>query len=159
MNVKKVIICFGAILLLLSSMCFAQIRTEGDSFSGVAGTISETKGLWFPLVPEAVGIDLYKEKAGYSIGFNVWGSEKWVFFANKNAQIKIDGEIIPLKIIKVDKDYDDGCYTDALFDVDSAMVERLKNAEKISFKVTLESYPAIIWEVPQNVLDEWRKML
>ena len=84
--------------------------------------------------------------------------EDWHFFSDQALDMKIDGKIIQFSCVFTKNSVagSNRLFTSAGFLLNDKT--KIKNAGKITIRVHMSNVPSITWDVPERVLNEWKKL-
>ena len=154
---------FVSIFVLVSFCIISQgnskITKEYDDFDKKTSYHSkfEDEGPWHAFVVVfAKKNDKIVEK---TMGFFLV-KEDWHFFSDRALDMKIDGEIvhIPCALTKNEVAGLNCLLTSAAFFLNDKTITRIKNAEHITIRIYMSNVSNITWDVPERVLNEWKKL-
>jgi len=164
----------GFIVGLLSSVGYAKVEKKVDSFSD---TILISSRIFNVNSPYCVSTDLsFGNIAPFSsVGFAKgrtsdnepeyllgigWLASEWWFFKESPLEMKIEGKVYFLPIADTDsKMYSSNLSTNGVWVVDKEMQKRILKANFIIIRVHYSNHPFSTWEVPSEVLDEWKQVI
>lgn len=150
---------FVLVSLFIVSQGNSKITKEYDDFDKTTSHRSKFKdeGPWYTFyVIFGEKNDKIVEK---SISFLLL-KENWHFFAKQDMDMKIDGEIIHIPCGKTSSHAAglNHLLTAGIYALNDKAITKIKNAEKITIRIYMSNVPSITWDVPERVLNEWKKL-
>lgn len=154
------------VLAMIQGVCAAEIKTTTDKFDGnvtVRSRILRPSKSFSEVSLVKMFINKTPPTVGYAMTFNRF-SQVWLLFDKQPVEIKFDDNptIYKLNIGAISHEPSaahgllDSFVTVA---VPYPIPFRMLLAKKITIRVWMQNAPPIIWEVGENILQEWRHMI
>jgi hypothetical protein len=167
---KKLLATLMVCLITISlfpAFAFAKINKTTDKFDGtlkIESDISKGTGI-FSFVTFAKFIDT-KSNVTYGIFPHMYEYKEWWFFEKTPVEMKVDDnpEIFKLSVLDTYSKMEGTGYSHALItasyiDVNKENLNLIKNAKKLTFRISFAKQPAYVWQVPDKVLKEWQEVI
>ncbi len=86
---------------------------------------------------------------------------RWWFFNKDYCEIKIDDSISKINVTTTMSNVvnSNTLLTGAIISVPPDMLDQINEASKITFRIYFQDQPPVTWNVPQNVLEEWKTVI
>lgn len=153
-------LCFALItcfIIGLTGTSYAQVQYEQDDFSGsklVKSYIDNKTAKPFDAITyynagtQALWIYMYKPE--------------WHFFGDK-VDFKFNNnttDILSVQAYKTDSELTKGggCTTDTTLIIPPEVITKIKTAESITLRIYFTNQPAVTYNVPSKMLDEWKEV-
>ena len=160
---RKITILLVCLLLLsFASVGHAKIEKKYDDFKGYTTIISKQDyvGPWdLFMFFKGVG---YESSGNATYMFAPYMVDKeWWFFSEKDAEIKINGKIYPLRVIDTDSKILSAraLRTSASIVVPPEVIALISKDADIILRVYSRNRGYVTWTVPPSVLEEWEKVI
>lgn len=156
-------IVFLLVLVCLVGVCsdsYAKIHRNVDSFSENIGLSSYNE---LDSIDSLQFYKIIKKNSGkeYSLLLDSNTRAERQLYSKEDAQIKIGGNIYPLKVIRTEYkkfDYaDDSAKVEV--EIPQDIIEKLENTEKVSIRFFAEKGYDRTIDVPDSVLAEWKQVI
>ena len=168
---QKRIACFWLfVVVLIASFTVvteAAIERKVDKFDGKVSLNSTIDYLSpFQRVAFFKTISPQPEQSTYGLFFAIRSFDEWWFFSKQPAELKVDdGETIYKLLVFDTMSEMKGGVTNyvlltgvAIFPHPDA-INLLHKAKKATFRIHFDNQPAVIWDVPADVLKEWKDVI
>lgn len=154
-------LCFALItcfIIGLTGTSYAQVQYKSDDFSGrksVTSSINDKTAKPFDYI-------MYN-KVGSSDFLNLFMYKpEWHFFGDK-VDFKFNNnttDILSVQAYKTDSELTKGggCTTDTTLIIPPEVITKIKTAESIALRVYFTNQPAVTYNVPSKMLDEWKEV-
>ena len=149
---------FMVLVLLISvliNVTWAEIETKVDDFDKSV-TISSSNLNNVDPFDMVVLTKLVKPKISYALFFWKMTNCEWWVFSNYDVELKMNDED---KIYKLDVIFTKSDMEKSVLVTSSMQIELLKIAKKATFRIHFTNQPAVVWQVPDNVLKEWQEVI
>lgn len=86
----------------------------------------------------------------------------WHFFDAKDLKMKIDRKIIEIDYLSSDSKsytYNDTFLTSGVYRLKDSHLRKINEANEITIRVFLRNVSNITWDVPDEILNEWKKLI
>jgi hypothetical protein len=166
--VKRIMINIFALVVIVGFLnqqpAEASITLERDSFTGT-NTLASDVGHAGPF-DQVLFMKFFNKNGnpnGYLIGVTKFTSKEWWFFSKKQASVKIDEAIYNIPVTHTNSKYikDNAplvLRTNSSMNPDN-IIDYINTARTVTFRIYFDNQLNVDWLVPQNVLDEWKKVI
>lgn len=170
---KKIIFTLLLTLILSTGTSYAQIKEMKDSFTGDVSYFSINvdvrdlnKSVNQYVTQNTVSLIKSYEKTQKEITYILALSlltRQWEFFYERDVDIKIDDKMYSAKFFSTESELK-GTHTETSHYAymtesrDSELINALKNANKVTCR-HYSKKSNITWDVPDNVLKEWKEII
>lgn len=150
------------LLVLSASPIDAAIETTKPTAANGAMIISKFEG------HEPITLDtfnyvyfvkkFYPADAQYYIHLAIDAHKNFWYFQDNAIEIKVDGETLAINNTATNKNNFYGALrrSESTSKINSKIVEKIAGADKVSIKAFFFNKPTIHWEVPTDILQEWK---
>lgn len=154
-------LCFALItcfIIGLTGTSYAQVEYKSDDFSGsklVKSYINDKTVKPFDYI-------MYLgDNKGQMLVLWTYKPE-WHFFGSK-VDFKFNNDIadiLPVQAYKTDSELSrgGGCCTSTILDLSPEVIAKIKTAKSITLRVYFTNQPAVTYNVPSKMLDEWKEV-
>jgi len=158
---KKLLLCFIVLCFVgTNSVSYAYIKRNVDSFDESVLLMSFNQ----PNISTGITFSKRCFKEGeikYNILLSSDASDKYDMYSKKDAEIKTDAEISEAKVIntKIKRFTYSADLISSEVELTPALVEKIKDANKISMRFYKENGMANTINLSDNVLAEWKQVI
>lgn len=154
-------LCFALItcfIIGLTGTSYAQVEYKSDDFSGrksVTSFIDNKTVKPFDYI-------MYNKVGNSDFVILFMYKPEWHFFGNK-VDFKFNNDIadiLPVQAYKTDSELSrgGGCCTSTILDLSPEVIAKIKTAGSITLRVYFTNQPAVTYNVPSKMLDEWKEV-